>query len=158
MKQLYMLIILIVVILLGVTISLKASIKVEDTQMQIITKIDPATKEKIEFRLKLYTLKNLHELVPLVDKCEDSASSADKYIFCAVKNHSKRTISIKFKIVSPNAAIGSWSPEISMRWFSASDVGTGSQQYALVWLGSPSLGIPDSEVKLDVEILELLRK
>jgi len=157
-KLTYIFIIFILVMLFGLAVCFRSDLKAEDTQMQTVIKVDPITNGKIQFFLKLYTLQNLDELIPSVGQHKDPAARADKYIFCIVKNLSKCAISIKFKIVSSNAVIGSWSPEITMRWFSSSDVGIGNQQYALVWLGNPSFGMPDHEVKLDVEILELDRK
>jgi len=148
--------ILVVVLWIGFKLNIKAE---EETRMQKVVKIDQTTGDKVEFYLKLYTLQQLHNLIPSVEHYDNPMAASDKYVFCKVKNLSQRhAIYIKFRITSPNAPIKSWSPEIVMRWLSASEVGVGNEQYTLVWLGSPSLGIPDSEVKLDVEILELKHK
>lgn len=159
MRRIYLSIILLIVITLSMVFAyFKSSINAEDAEMQIVTKIDPVTGDKIEFHLKLYTLQNLHELIPSVGQHNNPDATYDKYIFCKVKNLSpKNAVYVKFKVISPNAYFGSWVKEITMPWLPTS-LGGGNGQYALLWIDSPSLGIPDSEVKLNVEILELKRK
>ncbi len=135
----------------------------EETQVQVVRKVDPVTKDEIEFRLKLYTLQTLHELIPSIGEQKEPAAASYKYIFCTVRNLSSRNaIKIVFVFTSANAPqIRSFAPQITLPWMAASAVGAGSEQHVVIPIGNPYLGIPgipDREVKLDVEITKLQRK
>lgn len=136
------------------------AVPAEETKMQVVRKVDPVTKDEIEFRLKLYTLQTLHELIPSIGEQKEPAAESDKYIFCTVRNLSSRNaIKISLVFTSTNAPqIRSFAPQITLPWMAASAVGAGSEQHVVVPIGNPYLGVPDHEIKLAIEITKFQRK
>lgn len=137
--------------------------KAEDTDMQLVTKITRiTTQETVEFRIKLLNRQQLSELIPSIRSESDEQFRQNdypymKYLFCNVKNIAKRgVLFIKFRITSPNAHITS--PVIEIPGLSPSGKNNYPGEYVLVYLGNPYFGIPDADVKFDVEIVETIWK
>lgn len=154
MKKVFFFLVLIGIIsqsILGVYV---LGAQAEDSNVQIIMKEDPYTKKQIEFRVQLYSLSKLDQLVPSVGEYRDEGHSYEKYLFCTVKNLSDRhAIHLRFVVLGTDPKAIFKSPEIAMPW-----LGPNAEHYSLVPVGSPYFQIPDAKVKLDVKIIDLKRK
>lgn len=157
-----MFVVVLAIVAIGLLAYFKSQLKAEEVQMQSVIKIDPVTKDELEFKLQLYNRNDLKKLIPSIitphdEKFEKEDFPYMKYVFCNVVNKSKRNaVKVRFRIISPNSPLHS--PELTMLWLPPSGESNYPGEYVLVYLANPSLGIQDSEVKFDIEIIDIQRK